>query len=206
MIAKYFATSLAMLNVVSAPRVISSCLPISTISISLVGLESRSTMLPASLAACVPVFMATATSACASAGRVVRAVAGHGHQPPARLILADQLELGFGRGLGQKVIDARFGGDRRGRQRIVAGDHHRLDAHPPQLGEALLDAAFDDVLEVNDAQRLRCPRRRPAACRPAWRCRSTSLRTSCGQLCRPARARTPRSRRPRLCGSAGRRD
>ncbi len=50
--AKYFATSLAMENVVSAPRVMSSCLPISTISMSLVGLESRSTMLPASRAAC----------------------------------------------------------------------------------------------------------------------------------------------------------
>src|SRR5262245_64978626 len=60
MIAKYLATSLAMLNVVSAPRVISICLPVSTTSISLVGLESRSTMLPASLAAWVPVFMATA--------------------------------------------------------------------------------------------------------------------------------------------------
>ena len=68
MMAKYFATSLAIEKVVSAPRVISSCLPISTISISLVGLESRSTMLPASRAACVPVFMATPTSACASAG------------------------------------------------------------------------------------------------------------------------------------------
>src|ERR1700760_985380 len=68
MIAKCFATSLAMENVVSAPRVISICLPISTISMSLVGLESRSTMLPASLAADVPVFMATPTSAWASAG------------------------------------------------------------------------------------------------------------------------------------------
>ncbi len=35
-IAKYFATSLAIENVVSVPRVINSCLPISTISINLV--------------------------------------------------------------------------------------------------------------------------------------------------------------------------
>src|SRR5882724_12469397 len=63
MIAKYLAMSLAMLNVVSEPRVINICLPVSTTSMSLVGFESRSTMLPASLAACVPVFMATATSA-----------------------------------------------------------------------------------------------------------------------------------------------
>ena len=45
MMAKYFATSLAIEKVVSAPRVISSCLPISTTSISLVGFESRSTMM-----------------------------------------------------------------------------------------------------------------------------------------------------------------
>ena len=68
MMAKYLATSLAIENVVSAPRVMSSCLPISTISMSFVGLESRSTMFPASLAAWVPVFMATPTSAWASAG------------------------------------------------------------------------------------------------------------------------------------------
>lgn len=61
--AKYLARSLARENVVSAPRVINSCLPIATISISLVGSESRSTMLPASLAAEVPVFIATPTSA-----------------------------------------------------------------------------------------------------------------------------------------------
>ena len=66
--AKYLATSLAMEKVVSAPRVIRSCLPISTISMSFVGSLSRSTMLPASRAAMVPVFMATPTSACARAG------------------------------------------------------------------------------------------------------------------------------------------
>ena len=43
--AKYFATSLAMLKVVSEPRVISICLPMCTTSISLVGLESRSSHL-----------------------------------------------------------------------------------------------------------------------------------------------------------------
>ncbi len=68
MMAKYLLTSFARLKVVSAPRVISSCLPISTISISLVGLLSRSTMLAASRAGCVPVFIATATSAWARAG------------------------------------------------------------------------------------------------------------------------------------------
>ena len=41
-IAKYLATSFAIEKVVSVPRVISNCLPISTISISLVGSLSRS--------------------------------------------------------------------------------------------------------------------------------------------------------------------
>src|SRR4029078_12158895 len=53
MIAKYFATSFAIEKVVSDPRVMSSCFPISTISISFVGFESRSTMLPASFGALV---------------------------------------------------------------------------------------------------------------------------------------------------------
>ncbi len=66
--AKYLATSLAMENVVMEPRVMSSCLPIAMTSSSLVGSESRSTMLAASLAADVPLFMAMPTSAWASAG------------------------------------------------------------------------------------------------------------------------------------------
>ena len=68
MIAKYLATSFAIEKVVRQPRVMRSCLPTSTTSSSLVGLLSRSTMLPASFAAWVPVFMAIATSAWASAG------------------------------------------------------------------------------------------------------------------------------------------
>ncbi len=68
MMAKYLETSLATLKVVRLPRVMSSCLPISTTEMSLAGSESRSTMLPASLAAWVPEFMARPTSARARAG------------------------------------------------------------------------------------------------------------------------------------------
>ena len=152
MMAKYLATSLAMLKVVSAPRVISSCLPISTISMSFVGLESRSTMLPASLAAMVPVFMATPTSACASAGRVVGAVAGHRHELALLLLALDELHLRLGRGLGEEVVDAGLLGDHRRGERVVAGDHHGADAHGAHLVEALADAALDDVLEVDHAE------------------------------------------------------
>ena len=149
MIAKYLATSLAMLKVVSEPRVISICLPVSTTSISLVGLLSRSTMLPASLAACVPVFIATATSACASAGASLVPSPVIATSRPFGLLLADQRELVLRRGLGEEVVDAGLGRDRRGGELVVAGDHHGLDAHAAQLGEALLDAALDDVLQLD---------------------------------------------------------
>ena len=66
--AKYLDTSLATEKVVSAPRVISICLPMVTKSMSLVGSESRSIRLAASLAALVPECIATPTSAWASAG------------------------------------------------------------------------------------------------------------------------------------------
>ena len=59
----YLAMSLAIENVVREPRVISSCLPISTTSRIFVGSLSRSTMLAASLAAVVPEFMARPTFA-----------------------------------------------------------------------------------------------------------------------------------------------
>ena len=66
--AKYFAISLAMEKVVKLPLVIRSCLPISTTSRIFVGSESKSTILAASFAAVVPLFMASPTFACASAG------------------------------------------------------------------------------------------------------------------------------------------
>src|ERR1700753_1229245 len=141
MIAKYFATSLAIENVVSAPRVINSCLPISTTSISLVGLESRSTILPASRAACVPVFMATPTSACASAGA---SLVPSPHMATS-LPLACSSRISF-------RLSTGFGGAGASRHRVVAGDHHGADAHATQLGKALADAALDDILKLDDAE------------------------------------------------------
>ena len=136
MMAKYFATSLAMENVVSEPRVISSCLPISTTSMSLVGLESRSTMLPASRAACVPALHGDADVGLRQRRRVVGAVAAHGDEPALRLLLADVAQLVLRRRLGDEVVDAGFRGDGRRGDRVVAGDHHRLDAHAAQLARS----------------------------------------------------------------------
>ena len=62
------------------------------------------------------------------------------------------MQLVLRRRLREEIVDAGLGGDRRRRHRIVAGDHHGADAHAAQLGEALADAALDDVLEVDDAE------------------------------------------------------
>ena len=164
-------------------------------------------MLPASRAACVPVFMATPTSAWASAGASLVPSPHIATSLPCRLLLADQLELVLGRRLGEEVVDARLGGDRGRGQRVVAGDHHRADAHRAQLGEALADAALDDVLEVDDAEQRGRPRRRRAACRRLARCCSaTALEArAAGAAAAPCAHVLERWRRRRPCGSAGRR-
>ena len=114
-------------------------------------------MLPASLApSSVPVFIATPTSACASAGASLVPSPRHAGPPAGRRACSplDQLELRFRRGLGQEVVDAGFGGNGRRRQRIVAGDHHRVRMPMARgLREALAQpAALDDVLQVDHAR------------------------------------------------------
>ncbi len=63
MMAKYFETSFAMLKVVSGAAGHQELLSVLDYLQQLGRFESRSTRLPASFAACVPVFIATATSA-----------------------------------------------------------------------------------------------------------------------------------------------
>ena len=160
--------SLATENVVSAPRVMSSCLPISTMSMSFVGFESRSTMLPASFAADVPVFIATPTSACASAGAsLVPSPVIATRRPPScsRRISAS---LSSGVASARKSSTPASCGDRRGGHRVVARDHDGADPHAAQLVEPLADAGLHDVLEVDDAEHRCTVGRRRAACR---RCR-----------------------------------
>ena len=64
--------------------------------------------------------------------------------------------LASGRGFGQEIVDAGLGSDGRGGQAVVAGDHHGLDAHAAQFGEAFLNAALDDVLQLDHAQHAAC--------------------------------------------------
>ncbi|CCJ81125.1 hypothetical protein BN134_1855 [Cronobacter dublinensis 1210] len=102
---------------------------------------------------------------------VVGAIAGHRHQPSFGLILADQRQFGLRRRFGEKIIHARFGRDGGGGQPVVAGDHHRFDAHFAKLREALFNAAFDDIFQRDNAEHLRAfghHQRRAAGARHAF--------------------------------------
>ena len=177
-----------------------------TISISLVGSLSRSTMLPASRAAWVPVFIATPTSAWAKRRRVVGAVAAHGDQLAVGLLGPDQLKLPLGCRFGEEIIDAGFGGDRSGGQRVVAVT---MTVRMPiwrSVGEALADGRLDDVLQVDDTQDATAfgddqrraagpgdplddlPRSRGAASGPTWRMIASTapLRIDVGSSPRPS--------------------
>ena len=129
--------------------------------------------------------------------RVVGAVAAHGDELALGLLVADEPQLLLGRGLGEEIVDAGFRRDRRGGHRIVAGDHDGADAHAAQLGEALADAALDDVLEVNDAEQpaVLGDRERRAARLARWRRRSrvTSRTVSALTLGRSACTRAARA-------------
>ncbi len=85
---------------------------------------------------------------------VVGAVARHGNQLPLGLLRLDEAHLRFRRRLGKEIVDTRFGGNRGGSARVVAGDHNRANAHGTEALETFLNATLDDVLEVNDAQQL----------------------------------------------------
>ena len=112
MIAKYFATSLAIEKVVRAPRVISICLPIpdQVDQLGRVGIEIDQVR---RLLGRVGAGMHRQPDVGLSQrGSIVGAVAGHRDQPPLRLLLADQPELFFGLRLGHEVVDSGLGGNR----------------------------------------------------------------------------------------------
>ena len=88
-------------------------------------------------------------------GRIVGAVAAHRDQLARLLFAADQRELVLGRRLREEIVDPCLGRDRRGGQRIVAGDHHRADAHDAQRAEAFADARLHHVLEEDGPQKAR---------------------------------------------------
>src|SRR5580692_1364791 len=99
---------------------------------------------------------------------VVRAVAGHRDKLALCLFALDQRHFVFGFGFGEKVIHAGLTRNRRGSQRIVAGDHHCANAHGAQVVKSLAHPTFHDVGERNSAEYvaiLRHEQRRSAAIR-----------------------------------------
>ena len=150
--AKYFATSLAMLKVVSAPRVMSSCLPMPTISMSLVGSRVEVDHVAGLFRGLGAGVHRDADVGLGEGRGVVGAVAGHGDEPALRLLVADAGDLVLGLRLGDEVVDAGLPGDGGGGERVVAGDHDGADAHAAQLREARGDAGLDRVLEVDEAE------------------------------------------------------
>ncbi len=86
-------------------------------------------------------------------GRVIGAVTGHGNQLPLRLFFLDQVHLVFGRSLSEKIVNSGFLCNGSGSEWIVASNHDGANTHGAKLGEALAYATFDNVFQVNDAQR-----------------------------------------------------
>ena len=105
MIAKYFAMSLASEKVVSAPRVISSCLPMRTMSMSLVGSRVEVDHVAGLLRGGRAGVHRHADIRLRERGCVVRAVAGHRDEVAALLLAPDERELVLGRRLGEEVVD-----------------------------------------------------------------------------------------------------
>jgi hypothetical protein len=152
MIAKYFARSLAIEKVVSAPRVISSCLPdlhhvdeLGRVGVQVdhvAGLLGRGR----------PSVHRHPDVDLGERRGVVGAIAGHRNKPATLLLAPDQRHLILGGGLSEEVVHPRLGRDHLGGQRVVTGDHDGLDAHRPQLGEPLGHAGLDHVGQLDHAK------------------------------------------------------
>ena len=147
--------------------------------------------------------------------RVVGAVAGHRDQPAAR-------PAARGSARAWPPASPRRGSRRRPASSaifaavsaVVAGDHHRADAHRAQLVEALAHALLDDVLEVDDAEHLAVARdgqrraalardrgrARPASSGGAWPPSASTQRRIASPA--PLRSRVPSRSTPliRVCG------
>ncbi len=112
----------------------------------------RSSVMPAlSIATSVPLPMAMPTSAAASAGRVVDAVAGHRHHPALAAQPCHHVALSFRQNIGLDLGDTeRLRHRLRGRD-VVAGQHDDAQAVGAQLPERLLRARLDRIGDGDDA-------------------------------------------------------
>ena len=182
MMAKYLATSLAIENVVSEPAGDEQLLADLDDLDELRRVRVEVDHVPGLLGRLGAGVHGHAHVGLGQGRGVVGAVAGHGHEEAAGLLLLDEGHLVLGRGLGQEVVDPGLLGDGRRGQRVVAGDHHRADAHGPQLVEALAHARLHDVLELDDAEDPARRRPPPAACRRSVAIASTIASSSAGTV------------------------
>ena len=155
MMAKYLATSLAILNVVSEPRVIKQLLAhlhhldqLGRVGVEIDHVGRLFGRLRAGIHRHTHIGLRQGR-------RIVGAITRHSHHTSACLLLFDQLHLGLRRGLSQEVVHASFFGDGGSGERIVTGDHDGADAHLAHLIEARAHATFDDVFEFDDPQHAR---------------------------------------------------
>jgi hypothetical protein len=146
---------LLTLKVVSAPRVIKSCLPISTTSMSFVGSESRSTMFPASFAAWVPEFIATPTSARASAGASLVPSPVMATSRPPSCVLWMYASFASGVASARKSSTPASFAMAAAVRGLSPGDHHGANPHGAQPLEALAHAGLHRVFEVHHAEHPR---------------------------------------------------
>ena len=132
-IAKYLETSLAMENVVNAPRVISICLPILTTSSSLVGSELEIDQVCSLLRGRSAGMHREPDIGLRQRRGVVGTVAGHGDEAPFRLFGANEVELVFRFRFRHEGIYSCLLGYGAGRHRVIAGDHDGANSHRAQL-------------------------------------------------------------------------
>ena len=111
-------------------------------------------MLPASRAAWVPVFMATPTSAWARAGASLVPSPIMAISLPPSCSLRMRASLSSGLAWAMKSSTPASAAMAAAVSWLSPVTMMVLDAHFAQLGEAFLDAALDDVLEMDDAEGL----------------------------------------------------
>ena len=68
------------------------------------------------------------------------------------LFLTNTFEFCLGSGLGNEIIDARFGCDGCCGEWVVTGDHDGANTHSSQFGKAFADAAFYHIFENDNAE------------------------------------------------------
>jgi hypothetical protein len=152
MIAKYFAMSFAMENVVRAPRsdqqLLSDRDHFDKLGRIAVEIDHVAGLFRGG---CTGIHRQTDIGL-RQRRRIIRAITRSLPRGGRRPVLLDVLELILGCGLSQKIINSGFRRDRGCGEGIVAGDHDAANAHSPKLRDALLHSTLDDVFQVDNAQ------------------------------------------------------